>query len=313
MSGLSIVYWKELADYLGSKKFIIIFLIVALTAGTIIYVLHQSASSDVSQFTGEYLFLKLFTFSGGTLPSFLFFVSFFGPLIGIIFGFDAINSERSGGTMSLVLSQPIYRDALINGKFLAGITTIAVMLISIIMIIFGLELMVFGIIPSITELARVGLFFLLSIVYIGFWMSLGILFSIIFRQTATSALVSIMAWIFFSFFILMVANVIADQMVPIGTDATLEVLAKNENIRNMILRVSPLILFQECTTAILNPSVRFFGITTALKSLEVIPSPLSIGQSLLVVWPQLVSLIALILICFAISYVVFMRQEIRST
>ena len=313
MSGLSIIYWKELADYLGSKKFIIIFLIVALTAGTIIYVLHQSASSDVSQFTGEYLFLKLSTFSGGTLPSFLFFVSFFGPLIGIIFGFDAINSERSGGTMSLVLSQPIYRDALINGKFLAGITTIAVMLISIIMIIFGLELMVFGIIPSATELARVGLFFLLSIVYIGFWMSLGILFSIIFRQTATSALVSIMAWIFFSFFILMVANVIADQMVPIGTDATLEVLAKNENIRNMILRVSPLILFQECTTAILNPSVRFFGITTALKNLEVIPSPLSIGQSLLVVWPQLVSLIALILICFAISYVVFMRQEIRST
>jgi ABC-2 type transport system permease protein len=313
MSGLSIIYWKELADYLGSKKFIIIFLIVALTAGTIIYVLHQSASSDVSQFTGEYLFLKLFTFSGGTLPSFLFFVSFFGPLIGIIFGFDAINSERSGGTMSLVLSQPIYRDALINGKFLAGITTIAVMLISIIMIIFGLELMVFGIIPSATELARVGLFFLLSIVYIGFWMSLGILFSIIFRQTATSALVSIMVWIFFSFFILMVANVIADQMVPIGTDATLEVLAKNENIRNMILRVSPLILFQECTTAILNPSVRFFGITTALKNLEVIPSPVSIGQSLLVVWPQLVSLIALILICFAISYVVFMRQEIRST
>ncbi|MDD3539038.1 MAG: ABC transporter permease subunit, partial [Atribacterota bacterium] len=227
--------------------------------------------------------------------------------------FDAINSERSGGTMSLVLSQPIYRDALINGKFLAGITTIAVMLISIIMIIFGLELMVFGIIPSATELARVGLFFLLSIVYIGFWMSLGILFSIIFRQTATSALVSIMVWIFFSFFILMVANVIADQMVPIGTDATLEVLAKNENIRNMILRVSPLILFQECTTAILNPSVRFFGITTALKNLEVIPSPLSIGQSLLVVWPQLVSLIALILICFAISYVIFMRQEIRST
>jgi len=120
-------------------------------------------------------------------------------------------------------------------------------------------------------------------------------------------------WIFFSFFILMVANVIADQMVPLGTDATLELVSKNENIRNMILRVSPLILFQECTTAILNPSIRFFGITTALKNLEVIPNPLSIGQSILVVWPQFVILIALILICFAVSYVVFMRQEIRST
>lgn len=313
MSGLSIVYWKEMADYLGSKKFIVLFLIVSLTAGSIIFVLSQTVASDVSQFTGENLFLKLFTFSGGTLPSFIFFVSFFGPLIGIIFGFDAINSERANGTMSTVLSQPIYRDALINGKFLAGLTTIAIMLISIIVIIFGLELMVFGIIPSITELARIGLFFVLSIIYIGFWMGLGILFSIIFKQTATSALVSIMVWIFFSFFILMVANVIADQLVPIASESSLDVLAKNEDIRTMIMRVSPLILFQESTTAILNPSVRFFGITSALKSQEAIPSPLSIGQSLLVVWPQFVALIALILICFAISYIVFMRQEIRST
>lgn len=313
MSGLSIIYWKELADYLGSKKFIVLFLIVALTAGSIIYVLSQTVSNDVTQFSGENLFLKLFTFSGGTLPSFIFFVSFFGPLIGIIFGFDAINSERSSGTMSTVLSQPVYRDALINGKFLAGLTTIAVMLMSIIAIIFGLELMVFGIIPSVTELARIGLFFLLSIVYIGFWMGLGILFSIIFRQTATSALVSIMVWIFFSFFILMVANVLADQIAPVNQEATLEVISKNEDVRNMIMRISPLILFQESTTAILNPSIRFFGISSALRSQEVIPSPLSISQSLLVVWPQFVSLIALILICFAISYVVFMRQEIRST
>ncbi len=313
MSGLSIIYWKELADYLGSRKFIVLFLIVALTAGSIIIVLSQTISDDMSQFAGENIFLKLFTFSGGTLPSFIFFVSFFGPLIGIIFGFDAINSERSSGTMSTVLSQPIYRDALINGKFLAGLTTIAIMLISIILFIFGLELLVFGIIPTITELARIALFFLLSIVYIGFWMGLGILFSIIFKQTATSALVSIMVWIFFSFFILMVANVVADQVFPIGPDANLEMLAKNENVRNMILRISPLTLFQESTTAILNPSVRFFDITHALRSQEIIPGPLSLGQSLLVVWPQFVTLIALILICFAISYVVFMRQEIRST
>jgi len=313
MSGLSIIYWKELADYLGSKKFAILFLIVGLTAGSIIYVLSQTVGSDVSLFTGENLFLKLFTFSGGTLPSFIFFVSFFGPLIGIIFGFDAINSERTSGTMSTVLSQPIYRDALINGKFLAGLTTIAVMLISIIGIIFGLELIVFGIIPSLTELARIGLFFLLSIVYIGFWMGLGILFSIIFKQTATSALASIMVWIFFTFFILMVANVVADQIASVNQEATLEVVAKNEEIRSTIMRISPLILFQESTTAILNPSVRFFGISSALRSQEVIPAPLSISQSLLVVWPQFVSLVALILICFAISYVVFMRQEIRST
>jgi ABC-2 type transport system permease protein len=45
---------------------------------------------------------------------------------------------------------------------------------------------------------------------------------------------------------------------------------------------------------------------------DLIPSPLSFEQSLMVVWPQFVSLIALSVICFAITYVVFMRQEIRA-
>ena len=215
--------------------------------------------------------------------------------------------------MSTILSQPIYRDALINGKFLAGLTTIAIMLVSIIMIFLGLELIVFGIIPGILELARIGLFLILSTAYIGFWMSLGILFSILFKQTATSALVSMVVWIFFSFFILMFASVIADQIIPVGPEASMDTIAQNEDIKGMIMRISPLILFQESTTAILNPSVRFFGISSALKSQEIMPGPLSISQSVLVVWPQFVSLIALILICFAVSYVVFMRQEIRST
>jgi ABC-2 type transport system permease protein len=42
-------------------------------------------------------------------------------------------------------------------------------------------------------------------------------------------------------------------------------------------------------------------------------NPLSIGQSLLVVWPQIMITVLLTLICFAISYVKFMREEIRST
>lgn len=41
-------------------------------------------------------------------------------------------------------------------------------------------------------------------------------------------------------------------------------------------------------------------------------NPLPLGQSLIVVYPHLVALVAIMLICFAISYVVFMTQEIRT-
>ncbi len=40
--------------------------------------------------------------------------------------------------------------------------------------------------------------------------------------------------------------------------------------------------------------------------------PLALGQSILVVMPYIISLVAITVICFAVSYTVFMRQEIRS-
>jgi ABC-2 type transport system permease protein len=43
------------------------------------------------------------------------------------------------------------------------------------------------------------------------------------------------------------------------------------------------------------------------------PTPLPLVQSLLLVWPQLTSLIALTALCFAGSYIIFMREEIRAT
>jgi len=313
MNGLKVVFWKEMADHLGSRKFIILFAIILAMSVSVVYILSQSISEYLTETSKEYMFLNLFTISAGSLPSFIFFVSFFGPLIGIIFGFDAINSERSKGTMSTVLSQPIYRDALINGKFFAGLTTIGIMLISIILIILGLELGVLGIVPNIEEISRMGLFFVASVIYIGFWLSMGILFSIIFRQTTTSALVSVMFWIFFAFFILMIASVIADQVVPLDQNATLETITKNDEIKNMILRFSPVVLFQEIVIALLNPSARAFGVSSLIKLSELLPTSLSISQSLMVIWPQFVGLIALMLICFAISYIIFMRQEIRAT
>ncbi len=43
-----------------------------------------------------------------------------------------------------------------------------------------------------------------------------------------------------------------------------------------------------------------------------IPGSLPLGQSLLLIWPHLVGLIAATLLIFALGYYFFMRQEIRA-
>jgi len=311
MAGITVIFWKELVDYFGSKRFLILFIIICLTGISTAYLAGQNMV-NFTRLPSEFLLLGFFISSAGALPSFTFFISFFGPLIGLILGFDAISSERSRGTISVVLSQPVFRDSLINGKFLAGLATIAIMFLSIFLILLGLGIWTLGIFPNLEEIIRMSVYYLASVVYVGFWLSLGILFSILFRRTSSSALTSIMMWIFFTFFIYMIASVIADQLVPVPAVTTPEVIAKNEAIRRAIMRISPATLFEQIATAVLNPSVRIFGFINPAEISGLIPSPLSLSQSLIIVWPEFVELVALMLLCFVVSYVVFMKQEIRS-
>ena len=309
---MHVVFWKELADHFGSKRFIIFFFLILLVAGASVYLAGQGLRQN-PEGTGSFVFLRLFTSSSGGLPSFLSFLAFFGPLIAVLLGFDAVNREFNRGTVSRVLAQPIYRHSWINGKFLAGFAAVALALAGIVLIIFGLGLFTLGFAPDGGELARMAAFFVIGIVYLGFWLSLGILFSIVFRQAASSALTSIALWLFFTLFLYMIAGLIADQIAPVRLDSAPELWTQHEHIRDLVLRLSPVALFEEATSAVLIPSYRGLGVAEMLTQAQVPTNPLPLGQSFLIVWPQLVGLIALTSICFAVSYILFMRREIRTT
>ena len=111
-------------------------------------------------------------------------------------GFDAVNGEHNRRTLSRILSQPIYRDALLFGKFLAGLATIAISLITLWLLVIGFGLLRLGVPPSSEELARCLMFLLVTIAYAGVWLALAMLFSIVFRSAATAALISLGLWLF---------------------------------------------------------------------------------------------------------------------
>jgi len=292
MQGLITVFWKELADDFTRWRFIILFALVAAVTIFAIYMDAQYIKEAVTE--ARFVFLKLYTTSGQALPLFIFFFAFFMPIIGLTLGFDAINSEKNSGTLSRLLSQPIYRDAVINGKFLAGVVTIAIMLVSVVLLVGGLGLKLIGIPPSSEEAIRLIAFLAVSTIYGAFWLGLAILFSIFFQRVATSALASIAIWMFCIFLFAL----------PFFTQ-----LGGRAGIT--IMQVSPITLFWQIATVLLIPGARTLGQMT--QGVAIPTSALSAGQSLLIVWPHLVSLLALTVICFAISYIKFMREEIRST
>lgn len=309
---MATIFWKELADHLGSKRFFILSLIILVVGGASVYLGIQGFREDPG-LVGEHVYLLLFTTARSGLPSFLSFLSFFGPLLAILLGFDAVNAEFTRGTISRILSQPIYRDTWINGKFLAGLATLAVVVVSIGLLVFGLGLFALGFPPMGWEFARLVLFTVVAIIYLGFWLALGILFSMLFRQTASSALAAVATWLFFTLFLYMIAGVVADQLVPLRADSPASDLLRNQQIRDFVLRFSPVALFEEAALPLLVPTYRGLSLLALLTRSDVPTSPLSLGQSLLVGWPQLVGLLALTSLCFAVAYLVFMRREIRTS
>jgi ABC-2 type transport system permease protein len=311
------VFRKELSDHFSSYRFVLLFALIAMVSFITSYMaaIHlREALEGVAK--PQFVFLMLFNVPGA-LFSMVQFVAFFGPLIGIILGFDAISRERGQGTLVKVLSQPIYRDSVINGKFLAGASTITIMVVSIVLVISGLGLILLGIVPGLEEIWRLIVYVVISVFYICFWLGLSILFSVLFRGIATSALASVALWIFLSFFVSLGASVIADTMAPKREDTSMEMQLRNARIREIVTIFSPMELYSSASGTIIDPMRKTTKTMIALGQMEEISvsrfqNPLSLGQSLLVVYPHVVALIAISLICFAISYTVFMVQEVRT-
>jgi len=315
--GIKPILRKELSDHLSSYRFIILFALIAMVSLITVYMAGLNIKKDLEGVAKpQFVFLMIFT-SSGAMFSLQQFVAFFGPLIGLIMGFDTINRERNEGTLSKLLSQPIYRDDVINGKFLAGVIIIAVMMLSIILVITGLGLSILGVVPGVEELWRICIYLIISIIYISFWLGVAILFSIVFRSVATSALAAIAVWIFFSFFVSLGASILASALTPDAGSSNPEAVMRRATIERAVSLTSPMELYTGSTATIIDPmrkTNRMFVQMGIMEQLSIsrFAGPLPLWQSVIVVLPYIISMIAITIVCFAISYTVFMRQEIRS-
>lgn len=309
-----IIVRKEVSDHVRSWRFNVLLFLILLTCFGSLYtsitgLIEQTSKSRPSE--DDFFFLKLFTLSDGSLPPFHVFIGFLGPLLGIGMGFDAINSEQNSGTLSRIMAQPIHRDYLINAKFTAALIVIGVMFFSLGFLVMGFGMVIIGLPPTPEEFLRVVFFLLLSILYVAFWLNLSVFLSIRFRQAATSALTAIAIWLFFTVFYQIIINLIARALAP-SEVASQEQLIGYQNFILNLMRIVPSQLYSDATTTLLVPSVRSLGPLTMEQAYGAIPSPLPLGQSILLVWPQLTGLIAATVVCFALSYIYFMRKEIRS-
>ncbi|WP_367916502.1 ABC transporter permease [Leadbetterella sp. DM7] len=302
---------KEVADHIRSRRFLVMLLLVVLVFAGTLYISMSHIRQAPADPDRNFVFLKLLTLSDGTLPTFHTFLSFLGPLLGIALGFDAINSEYNNRTLVRLLAQPVYRDNLLLAKFCGALLVTGVLFLSLVLLMIGGGMIFTGVKPEPAEVLRILTFVVLNVVYIGFWLSLAIALSVRFRNVATSALVAIGIWLFFTVFYPILVNVVVKALVPDGYLLPEQVMSYNRLLLSL-LRLDPGQLYTDAATTLLMPSVRSLGALSMEQMAGAIPSPLSFTDSLMIVWPQVTGLLAATALCFALAYSLFMRKEVRA-
>ena len=317
-AGWRVIAAKELGDHLLSVRFIVLLIVLGLAAAIPLYFAADQIRAVAPQASGAAaVFLALFTLGSQDVSILRVnaFVGIVAPLLGLAFAFDAVNGERSEGTLPRLLAQPIHRDDVINGKFAAGMAVIGLVLLAVVGFIAGFGMLRLGIVPHESEVERLVSWLLVTFLYVGFWLSFGLLLSVIVRRAATAALIGFGVWLLVTIFGQLITSIVGVVLKP-AADASPATILGNAQIQQFIERLLPSTLYREVSLVLLNPSQTQISAPTTVgqfqQAQQQIPTLLTLDQSVLLVWPQVVALVALLVICFAVAYVSFMRQEVRA-
>jgi ABC-2 type transport system permease protein len=317
-AGWRVVAAKELGDHLMSVRFIVLLGVLGLTAAIPLYFAAgqiREAAQSVSGAAAAFIYLFALSAEEIQNQSVFTFIAIVAPLLGLAFAFDAVNGERSEGTLPRLLSQPIYRDDVINGKFAAGMAVIGLVIVSVIGLIAAFGMLRLGIVPHPQELFRLVIWVGATFLYVALWLAFGLLLSVLIRRAATAALVGFGVWLVLTIFGGLITQFVGGLVTPAANATTDEILG-SIHLQEMIQRLLPSTIYNEVSLVLLRPDVTELGTPATIDQIQQaqqrIPSLLSLDQSLLLIWPHVVLLVALTVVCFAGAYVAFMRQEVRA-
>ena len=322
-SGWLVVAGKEFADHVLSVRFFVLLAVLGLAAGIPLFLATERIHQLASQVSGaQAVFLALFIIWPQDVSIFGLDVSVQGfiglaaPLLGIAFAFDAVNGERAQGTLPRLVAQPIHRDDVINGKFVASLAAITLVLLSVVLLIAGFGLLRLGIIPEWSEVLRLIVWFMVTVAYVAVWLAFGMLLSVVVQRAATAALIGFGVWMLVAMFGRFLFNLLLGAIAPVTNSTAVDQALGLYQLHAFVLRLLPTTLYSEASSVLLNPMQTQTSVPATLGQLsqaqQQISSIFSLDQSLLLVWPHVVALVAMSVVCFAIAYVQFMRQEVRA-
>ena len=204
--GLFVITEKEFQDHTHSRKFlmflsiILVVTIIGMASGSVDYnkqidnyneqLSVVDEDSEMVSYWYKPSIMTIFVSVGALLAS-------LGSILGIAMGFDLITKEKESKSLKILLSNPIYRDEVINGKAAGGILALLLALFITFVIAFAIML-IFGIVPSGNELMYIALFGLAAFLMIFSYFAISMFMSTVAGDSGNSLVYTLIIFVFLS-------------------------------------------------------------------------------------------------------------------
>jgi len=353
MSGISVVAKKEFLDHVMGKKFLVILAILMLIS---LLAMHQGVESynkQLDSYKEQTAEIEEHPegMSRGWMPekpSILFVFQMMSMLFGILYailaiaiGFNLISGEKESGSLKSLLSHPVFRDTIINGKALGGMGALGFAMLVMTLLSIGI-LMMLGIMPTGDEFVRILVFMGFTLLFMFSFFAIALMCSTIAKNSTRAITYTLVIFIVISFVMPIAGSFVgmhlAGDMPEFRGMARQEInesedISKEEQIEEQeriqeerqkemqeywekVMRVQemfsiadPKSNFDKVSSAVLDPTFEplrgFFGPRTEP------PAETSILEAMGMVWKNLLVLLVFPVVMFAIAYIKFMRMDIR--
>jgi ABC-type transport system involved in multi-copper enzyme maturation permease subunit len=176
-------------------------------------------------------------FSFFPTPDFLYIVRVVLSLVALLFGFDQVSQEKEKGTLRLMLANPISRAKILLGKWLGNFLSLAVpfVLVTFLGIVFlNLDPLIHF---TSGQILKFVLILVMTLIYIAFFLSLGLLISTLTKKAASSIVILLFIWALLVFIIPNLGTLLARQVVDVPSVRALSEKRQQVWTREVLLSI----------------------------------------------------------------------------
>lgn len=317
MNPMLVVAKKEIADALKNKLFLSILAMLLLLTGVSVVLGSYQVKLNVDSYNQSIEFLKSlgkteFPSAPNINPlsaskSFVNYIGLLGALLAIVLGNASVVKEKRGGTLKLILSRQIFRDTFLNGKLIGNMALLLFIAIFTAISTLGAVRAISNVALTTGDISRMYMFFLMSFLYMTFFLVLGIFLAVIMPNGNKALLVTVIIWLVISFILPQIGDTMdMDNQLPGGFFATMGMSKTDsqkvldnfkfyETMRDGIEQMSPTKHYERVGFALLNIKPGFDKNT----ALEVVS----------IKWIDVLGLLTPSIILWLAAYMVFLRRE----